>query len=252
MANPKTEGRAWILLRGLARDARHWGAFLETFRRTFPHDTIETLDIAGNGDQHARESFLSIHENVEDLRRRSKLLRSHAPVSLLAISMGGMMAMDWALRHPDEVERLVLINTSSRPFSRFFERLRPKNYVSLLALAGQTHRPEKIEASILRMTTHLLKDLTASAREQAKWPRTSAANFARQLWAAARFRVPRKPAVPLLFLLSRKDDLVNPICTRRLAQAWNLPWTEHESAGHDLPLDDPQWVADKIHDWCGR
>ena len=54
------------------------------------------------------------------------------PYRVLAMSLGGMVATDWAQRHPYEIERLVLINTSMRPFSQMQERLRPSAWPDLL------------------------------------------------------------------------------------------------------------------------
>ncbi|MNT87203.1 hypothetical protein D3C72_2275890 [compost metagenome] len=40
------------------------------------------------------------------------------------------------------------------------------------------------------------------------------------------------------------DRLVDPVCSARIAQAWNAPLLTHYWAGHDLPHDDPQWLCD--------
>jgi hypothetical protein len=42
------------------------------------------------------------------------------------------------------------------------------------------------------------------------------------------------------------DRLVDPTCSRRLAAAWACPLAVHPWAGHDLPLDDAQWVLDQV------
>ena len=49
--------------------------------------------------------------------------------------------------------------------------------------------------------------------------------------------------LPTLLLASRNDGLVDVRCSRGLAAAWKVPLVEHASAGHDIPLDDPEWVA---------
>ena len=48
------------------------------------------------------------------------------------MSLGAMVAVDWAARHPEELAGCVLINTSLRPFSPWYQRLRPANYGALL------------------------------------------------------------------------------------------------------------------------
>jgi len=53
----------------------------------------------------------------------------------------------------------------------------------------------------------------------------------------------------MLVLASAHDALVDPYCSRRLAQAWALPIAEHPTAGHDLPLDDGAWVVRQVERW---
>jgi len=76
----------------------------------------------------------------------------------------------------------------------------------------------------------------------------SRATFARQLWAAASYR-PRTPTLPLLVLGSRGDRLVHPACSQAIATRWRSDFRQHPDAGHDLPLDDPAWVAAQICAW---
>jgi hypothetical protein len=52
-------------------------------------------------------------------------------------------------------------------------------------------------------------------------------------------------------LASRADRLVDGSCSRALA--YRVPGArlaEHDSAGHDLPLDDPEWVVAQIRGWA--
>ena len=68
--------------------------------------------------------------------------------------------------------------------------------------------------------------------------------------AASRYRLSRElPPVPVLVLGSAKDRLVDPNCSIQLARQANLPLKMHPDAGHDLPLDDPQWVVKSIKEW---
>jgi pimeloyl-ACP methyl ester carboxylesterase len=72
----------------------------------------------------------------------------------------------------------------------------------------------------------------------------------RQLIAAARYRGPAvAPAMPVLLLASRGDRLVDVACSRAMAARFGGALVEHADAGHDLPLDDPRWVAERVRDW---
>ncbi len=242
----------WVFLRGLTREARHWGSFPQAFRAQFPEAKILTPDLPGNGQLHLLTSPLSVREMLEYCRTELASCGHAAPYHLLGLSLGAMVSVEWAARYPQELAGCVLINTSLRPFSTFYQRLRPRNYMSLLKLALLQNDAETIERAILRMTSTgdeprqaLIKNLGAY-RDQAPVTRV---NSLRQLIAAACYRAPHeRPNVPMLLLASNKDGLVNPQCSRYVARSWIAPLRMHASAGHDLPLDDGAWVAKQVRE----
>lgn len=244
----------WILLRGLMREQRHWGTFPAQLAQALPDAAIITPDLPGNGQRHAMRSATSVAQMVEFCRADLRERGVPAPYSLLALSLGGMVAVAWASRYPQEIARCVLINTSMRPYSSFHQRLRWQNYPAILKLMarGGVERQEQL---ILRLTSRR-GDAAQRAALLAQWldyqreyPVTRA-NALRQLWSAARFRAPsHKPVVPTLVLSSAGDQLVDPCCSRNLARAWQAPHAEHPDAGHDLPLDDGAWVAGQVAGW---
>ncbi|WP_343728314.1 alpha/beta hydrolase [Duganella sp.] len=245
---------SWILLRGLMREQRHWGRFPGELAEALPDVDIITPDLPGNGQRHAMRSPTTVAQMVEFCRADLRARGVPAPYALLALSLGGMVAVEWASRYPQEITRCVLINTSMRPYSRFHQRLRWQNYPSILQQLANGGI-ENQERLILRLTSRT-GDAGQRAGLLARWldyqrefPVTRA-NALRQLWSAARFRAPaRKPAVPLLVLSSAGDQLVDPRCSARLAQAWQAPHAVHPDAGHDLPLDDGPWVAREVAKW---
>ena len=54
---------------------------------------------------------------------------------------------------------------------------------------------------------------------------------------------------PTLVLSSAGDRLVNPLCSTRLAAAWQTAHAQHPWAGHDLPHDDGEWVCRQLGSW---
>ena len=51
---------------------------------------------------------------------------------------------------------------------------------------------------------------------------------------------------------SRQGQLVASQCSQSIAGVWGCPLRWHPTAGHDLPLDDPQWVIDQIQQWVDQ
>ncbi len=247
----------WILLRGLTREGRHWGSFPEQLRveADFSGDahSITLLDLPGNGRENALSAPLDVAEMVKFVRSRAAGAGLPPPYRLVAMSLGGMVATGWAQRHPEEIERLVLINTSMRPFSAMTERLRPEVWPALMRVAASWANPMKCETIVHDLTCNRVDTQSADIAAWAAIRQSagvSAANGLRQLWAAARFRAGNHaPACPTLLLSSKADRLVNPVCSTRIAARWGTAHAVHAWAGHDLPHDDPLWTSKAIADW---
>ena len=249
---------AWILLRGLTREASHWGGFPERLRLALragdEGDTVTLIDLPGNGQTLGMRAPLDVAGMTDFVRARAAQLRLAPPYRVLAMSLGGMVATDWAQRHPEEIVRLVLINTSMRPFCAMYERLRPAAWPALVRIAQHWRAPERCEALVHELTCNRHDNRADDIATWAEIRRTrgaGAANGLRQLWAAARFRAGRDaPRCPTLLLSSAADHLVNPVCSARIAAEWLTAHVEHPWAGHDLPHDDPEWTSKTLIDWC--
>lgn len=247
----------WVFLRGLMREQRHWGEFPDQFRAALPGARIVTPDLPGNGGNWRMRSPASVAGMVEACRADLRARGVRGPHSLLALSLGAMVAVQWRATYPDEVARCVLINTSMRPFSRFHQRLRWQNYPAIVRqlMLGGVRRQEQL---VLRLTSvaHGADGRDSELLQrwvdfQNEFP-VSRLNALRQLLAAARFSAPTQPAAgqaPLLVLASARDKLVDPHCSQQLAHAWGAQYRVHPDAGHDLPLDAGPWVAAQVAQW---
>ena len=115
-------GAPW-LLRGLSREGRHW-AELPARMAAQGLEPAVLVDLPGCG-RHARvPAPLTVGAMRDFVRAQACAAGLRPPYRLLAMSLGGMVALDWAQQHPGEVAALVLINTSMRPYCRVDQRLR--------------------------------------------------------------------------------------------------------------------------------
>jgi pimeloyl-ACP methyl ester carboxylesterase len=246
----------WILLRGLTRERRHWGGFEDVLRSHVPGDDVVAVDLPGSGQRRGRSSPTSVAAIVEACREDLREQAASPPYVLLALSLGGMVGIDWAGRHPGECAAAILVNSSSATSSPWHRRLRPHNLPRILGIALDS-RAERRERTILALTTcHPSEPAETLVARWTAWrgeAPMSAADGLRQLWAAFRFRAPRtRPAVPVLVLAGLGDALVDPDCSWRLARDWGVELHAHPTAGHDLPLDDPHWVARRAAAWVAE
>lgn len=255
----------WVLLRGLTREAGHWGGFGAQLAQALgqavqtPTEAgiaalprIVTLDLPGAGALHRQACPGQVKAMLPACQVQLRALGVNGPVHLLGLSLGGMVATAWAAAMPQQVAALVLVNTSLRPHSTLQQRLQLRHLPQLLRLLAP---PDALaaERTILALTSawpqrHAAVLAHWVAIRQARPVR--AANALRQLWAAARFAhrgVP--PPVPTLVLGSAGDALVSPRCSQALAAAWGCAFAQHPAAGHDLPLDDGPWVAAQVALW---
>lgn len=256
MSDEGARPAVWVLLRGLSRESGHWGVFPQFLRRQIesqqPGAELLLLDLPGNGVLHRQASPMRVPEMVEACRDELARRGVAGPVHLLAMSLGAMVASDWADRYPQEISAAVLINTSLRPFSPFYRRLRPLNYLTLLVLSV-SRLTRRREARVLGMTTRLLPQPDAVLDDwvdlQRRHP-VGVGNTVRQVLAAVRYRASRgRPVPPMLLLCSQADGLVDWRCSQAISRAWGAPLRLHTRAGHDLPLDDAPWVAQAVGDW---
>jgi pimeloyl-ACP methyl ester carboxylesterase len=242
----------WILLRGLIRDSRHWGDFPQRFADGLGGATVVTLDLPGNGVLNALDSPTTIAGMVATARAELRRRGVAPPYRLFAMSLGGMVATAWADAHPHEIAAAVLVNTSLRPLSPFWQRLRPAAYPTIARMLLNPDARHG-EAAILQLTSSRAAERSVVLDDWILWRDThpvSRANALRQLAAAVRFRAPRRaPAMPILMLVGLGDRLVDPRCSQHLARRWSCALAEHPDAGHDLPLDDPDWVVDQVRAW---
>jgi pimeloyl-ACP methyl ester carboxylesterase len=213
-------------------------------------------DLPGSG-AHSRVRTPASVPAIVDFVRDDLRARGYAsPYRLIALSLGAMVALAWAQRAPREIESLVLINTSMRSLSAPFMRLRPRALPELLCAALRWRNRRDAEAAIHNLTCNRRDERDADLAAWIAIYRSAPVDRAtvwRQFRAAACFKAhDAPPQCPTLLLSSRGDALVNPDCSAALSHAWGAAHRQHRWAGHDLPHDDPAWLADSVARWVAK
>ncbi len=247
---------SWLLLRGLAREQRHWEDFPAILERTLPGTRVHRLDLPGAGTECARPSPLSVPAMADDVRRRWLELRERAegadgPWGLLGISLGGMVSIAWCAAHPEDFARLVVVNSSLSDLSPAWHRMSLGSAANVARLLS-TNDGVARERVVIAMTTRQCADVETRAARWARYQQDrpmKRVNVLRQITAAARYRAPRAVTTPMLVLIGARDGLCNPACPRAIADHYAAPYRVHPTGGHDLSTDAPEWMAAQVRDW---
>jgi proline iminopeptidase len=221
-----------------------------------------------------RPDDVSIASEIEDLDR----VRCHfglESVALLGHSWGGVLAMEYATRHPERVSHLILMNTAPgsaddcQILREHLLKLRTNEDIEQMQtiaadaryLAGDLgveadyyrihfrpalRSPERLEEVLGRLRTHFTGEsvLVARAIEHRLYDET---------WRTAGYDlVPKLEAlsIPTLVLRGEHDFIPAPVAARIARAIPHGHLCELAGCGHFAYLDSPDEVHEHITDFC--
>jgi pimeloyl-ACP methyl ester carboxylesterase len=148
-------GAAVLLLPGYLFDAGSWRPQIDALRDSFD---VVALDLRGQFGSETTADGYDLWNQAEDIRGVIEALEL-GPVHLVGLSMGGMIGMRLALRHPGLVRSLVLMDTSAAPE----DPERVERYEAMMQVVEAGH----IEAVLPAMPPiFLADDFVVAHREQ--------------------------------------------------------------------------------------
>lgn len=243
-----------ILLRGLMREARHWGDFPKQLENSNGIGRVVCLDFPGIGTEEKRFFTPVLKEVVRDVRSRFQH-REHSHLNedwaILGFSLGGMVSLEWVKMYPNDFKKIILLNTSASNSGRLWQRLKPESMPKVVKIFLEED-PLKRETQVIEMISNLRKKDAKLIQEWAHIAKTS--QFSKitainQLIAATQFKVPESLTIPSLVLTSRADRMVNYSNSLFIAQRLGSDLCVHPTAGHDLTVDDSDWCLSQITSW---
>lgn len=110
-------GEPIILLNGIMMSTASWKPFIEAFSR---NNTLILVDFLDQGQSHRMTESYDQSIQVEVLNALIEKLRAelwYEKYSIMGISYGGEVAIQYALAYPERVRRLILANTCGRTSS---------------------------------------------------------------------------------------------------------------------------------------
>jgi len=217
-----------VFLHGIGGNRHHWNEQLPVFATRFK---AVAWDARGYGDSDDYAGPLDFGAFTQDLLRvldHFKAQKAH----LVGLSMGGRIARNFALRHPERVARLVLANTTPG-----FDALTPEQ-VKKFVEERKARSPESIKALVSRHARPgAYEDLLASfkALRQPSYLKTLEASVSQDRAASI-----ERIRAPTLVITSDEDKVYPPSIARNMAK--RIPGARLaviSGAGHLSTLEQP-------------
>ena len=206
----------WMaLIQGLGFDRSGWAPVIDGLGE---HFALILVDNRGSGASDPPSGRLAVADMAGDVRAvldHASVPRAH----VVGISLGGMIAQEFAIEHGDRVESLVLAATTPGwPFAYPM----PADSIALLSATGRMpaevalrrHVENALGADTVRHRPEVVEQLVRAQRD-----RRGAAGWHAQLGAGARFGNlrQRKITAPTLVMHGDADRVVDPRNARLLA-----------------------------------
>jgi pimeloyl-ACP methyl ester carboxylesterase len=250
------QGPPAVLLHGGALTAHTWDYVAIALRADF---RLVALDLRGHGASDWADDY-SIESCATDLMAVIDGLGIERAY-LVGMSLGGMVACEFALRHPDRTESLAMVDVTSRPafaatarmrsFMTDFRGAATVNEVVEMALAVSPRSdPERLH---YRMRALLKRG--DEGRLVWKNDRRRPADYAAILKHLAGFEA-RIPDMAAPFLLARGGESL--VVSEDAAHDFTARfpdgrWVNIKGAGHNVQEDNPRDLADALRAfWEGR
>jgi len=227
------EGPGVLFLHGLGSCADDWGLQVPMVSERY---WVLALDMPGHGRSSQPVGWLSI-EDMTLLVASVVKEQAELPVHVVGLSLGGAVAMQLALAHPEAVRSLTLVNTFAKLHSGSNGLFRKLVRIAFVALGRMDRVGQWVAAGLFpEPDQELLRQ--AAAERIASNPRGA---YLRAIWAATRFDIRdrlHEINIPTLVVAGELDKTVSMDAKKELAS--NIPDARLvviPDSGHATPMD---------------
>ncbi|MGQ8631011.1 alpha/beta fold hydrolase [Agrobacterium sp. DKPNP3] len=242
------KGRPVLLLHGISNSGRAWGpqipALVEAGYRTI------VPDHAGHGASARLSSPFSVADIADDTQRLLAYLGVD-DLDVVGLSLGGMVALELALRQPSRIRRLVVANSFCKTDTPEFKAM-AEGWASVFE---QANGPEaRLEQNWLVSVSPSFQATPEGIRTYQVWHGIAATSDGGSLAQVARgittFDVSsrlRELSMPILFIAGSIDRMSPPELSHHMAmQTPNSEVTVIQGAAHISNADSPDHFTTRL------
>ncbi|HXU99303.1 MAG TPA: alpha/beta hydrolase [Caulobacteraceae bacterium] len=232
-----------VLLHGYTGHARSWDAFAEAMTDRY---RVLALDQRGHGETGwAPAEHYGVEDMADDLEAFVQALGLRA-YSLVGLSMGGMVAMEYAGRRPKELAALVIVDIGPEIVTSGVERIQAGVRTSDIfasrdeafaaarlanPLPPEAHHRHRVDYSLMR---------TEDGRWTWRYDRALRSGALRTRDAERAWRSCGQIAVPTQLIRGALSDILSPETAARMIEVIpDARLATVENSGHAIPLDAP-------------
>lgn len=246
------QGSPLLFVHGFPLDHTMWREQIAEFRNTH---RVLAVDLPGFGQSSPAPGEMSIAGFADQLAEFLDQIGATEPVTLCGLSMGGSIALQFALRHPQRLSRLILCDCRAVADSPEAQKMRHDLADRVLkqgpAFVAEAMATRLFAASTLAQQPEIVQSIQSVIRSSAP---ASVAGGARAL-ANREDVVPRlrEIHIPALVVVG-SEDMISTVDEMR-QMAVGLPQGSIEvipGAGHMAPLEAPTIVNARIRKWLDR
>ncbi|MFE3845885.1 alpha/beta fold hydrolase [Thermoplasmatota archaeon] len=129
---------------GWLDDCSIWGSQIDVFAK---NNTMIIYDHRGHGSSDKSKGDYSIKELSDDMYSLIEELRLEKPI-IVGFSLGGMVALRFALEHPDRLTKLVLVGTTAKMaltmhIVRFLRHILPYKTIARIVCKRKFYKPSE-------------------------------------------------------------------------------------------------------------
>jgi pimeloyl-ACP methyl ester carboxylesterase len=237
------EGPPLILVMGIGYDSSLWTlAQVPVLSTQFQVILVDNRDAGRSSKAIQPYRIADMADDLASLLDALGIQRTH----LLGLSMGGMIAQEFALRHRDRLDRLVLAGTGAAPARSAVDPIQIWSWVKANDATGEVFGAQQFVSlfSTAFLRNHEAVCETAELLASNPYPMSPEA-YGRQADAYRQFdALDRLPAItsPTLVIVGEQDLLTPPWIAREVAEA--IPGARFEvirgdGSSHVMPIERP-------------